>query len=159
MSVGQGLFALSAMSAVGQIVSGNAKAKEAEANARLIESKNKLSYIQQDIEQGRYVAQGSKMIKQAQATIGSSNLGFGGSSIAFLNEQLRQLNIDKAISKFESEADRTYTTAEAAAERRRGTYERAAGYGNAFSSLLKAGYAYAAYSGAFDKPIFKKKED
>jgi len=158
MSWGEGLFAISAMSSVGQMIGGFAKGSEADANAKLIESKNKITAMRQEIEEGRYVAKGSKMARQAQAAIGAAGLKFAGSSVAYLVEQERQLNIDKAISKFDYEMEKSYTTAEAEAERRRGRYERTAGVGNAFSTMLKAGYAYAAYNDLLGTNMFKKKE-
>ena len=153
MSIAGGLFALSAMCAVTSITKGYAMSKESEANADLIGSRTKLTDIRAGIEAGQYARMGGKVASQAQASIAASDQGMQGSALAVMIETQKQINLDMAVGQFNYEMEKGYNQAEADAVRRKGRYAIAAGYGNAFSTMLEGGYAFASQS-----KIFQKKE-
>ena len=139
------MLAMTAVQAVSQIGQGNYQKAEADYNATLLEGKAG----QIDIAKGIANAQDMRAAGLANATSFANMAGMGvmpkGSPMAVINDMNRQMAIDRTITQYNLEQEKTYTMNEAESVKRQGKYARQAGYTNAFSTLLSGASTYAMY--------------
>lgn len=147
---GAAMFANSAFQAITSIFEGYNQSKIAGYNAMVIESRGKLVDIKKSIEAGQYTRLAGSMMSKGVANIAGSGLGFGGSKMAVMLENQRQIEIDKAIGAFGFDIEKSDIQYSSSLERLKGKVAVQEGYANAFSSLMQGGSKYAQYKGYLD---------
>lgn len=135
------MLALSAVQAVSQVSQGYAQKAEANANAALLRGKAGLIDIQKDIENGQYQRLKWQTLSSSMASVAGAGLMASGSAMAVMIDTQTQIGIDQAIGQFNFEQQKQYTLAEAEAMKRQGKAAVSAGWTNAFSTALQAGYS------------------
>lgn len=138
-----GAAAVSAGSAISQ---GDAAKEAARKNALLLEEKSLMIDIQKDLEAKQYDRLASRTLSSSLAAIGAAGLGPGGSAMAVMLDVQKQIQLDKAVGQIGYEQEKRYTDAEARAGIERGKVKQRAGYMDAFSTMLTAGYKVGQYN-------------
>jgi len=166
-------FALAALSATTQIMAGNAANQQAKINAGMYEQQagfintqigleNELSDIQRDISLTEYRRAKSRMASSVTATAARSGVEMSGTPMAIMIENLTQMGIDEAITKFNyatKKASNEYNLkqqqigmlSQASQTRYAGKIAKNQAYSNAFSTALQGAYTSASRMGSVSK--------
>lgn len=141
------MLALSAVQAVSQIGQGYAEKAEANLNATIVEGKIGLIGVQKDIENEQYNRAKGQALSTGMAGAAAAGIKPTGSAMAVMLDTQRQMSLDQAIGQWNFDQEKQYVQSEADAIRRGGDAAVKAGWTNAFSTMLKAGYNYGTYKG------------
>ena len=148
MSAGAAVFTLAAAQAANSIASGYAQSAEAKANASILEGQASIIETQRSLEEGRITRQGSEVLSTSMANIGGAGIAPQGSAMAVMVRTQAQINIDKAITNYNYNMEKSYKMFEAGAERRRGKQAVYGGYMGGLTAALQGYSNYKLYGGA-----------
>ena len=143
MGMGAAMLAFSALQSISQVSEGYAQKAEAKFNASILEGQAGLIDIQKAIESGQYDRLKEKTLSTSMARTAAAGLKPTGSAIAVMIDTQTQIGIDQAIGQFNLEMQKQYKMSEAGAVKRQGTRAVQAGWANAFSTMMQAGYKYS----------------
>jgi hypothetical protein len=163
------MFAVSAMSAVTQVMAGKAANEEAKINAGIYEQQAGFTDILSKLESDRYdISEGlamtqfrrakSKMTSTLTARTAGAGLEMSGTPMTVLIDNLTQMGIDEAITKYNyatekaanvysREQEKIGMLSTASQLRYKGKIARNTAYSNAFSTALQGAYGYGTRSG------------
>jgi hypothetical protein len=144
------LVALTAASAVGQIMQGQAANQEARYNANLIEQraqqKAQLLDKQAGIERYQYARARRELESKSYARMAKSGLMPSGSPMEVLVDSMTQLNIDEAIGQYNISVEKQFALADAketaSTYRRKGKQAVTNSYFGALTTVGKGAYLY-----------------
>lgn len=145
MGFGGVMFAVAGAQAVSQISQGYAQKAENSFNARMYDEKAKLIDVQSGIEDAQYEKLKGQYYSKSVSNIAKSGIGLQGSSLAVIINAQKNISIDQAISKFNSQQEKNYTKAQADAQRRAGKQAVYSGYSQGLSTMLQGASNYAQY--------------
>lgn len=145
MSFGAAFALTSLMSAFSTIYMGKVQSDIAEYNARVIEERQKLIKIKQDIEYAQYERMKSRYISTAMTTVAGRGVKPTGSYMAKAVSSIKNMAIDQAIGQFDYTIQKSDVQSQATAVRNEGKDAKRAGYTRAFSEMLTGAKDYAMY--------------
>jgi hypothetical protein len=147
---GSAMFLSSIFSAIGSIYAGKATSDIAKYNAMVIEARQELIKVKQDIEFGRYVRGMGTYLSQATTAAGGAGIMPSGSYAAVANRSITQMMIDQAIGQFDFEIQKSDVQAQAQAVRNQGKDAQRGSYVRAFSQIMSGAKDYALYTKGID---------
>ena len=173
------MFALAALSATTQIMSGNAANKEAKINAGIYEQQagftdilakleGERSDIARDIDLTQQLRAKSKGVSTLTANVAASGLDLSGSPMAVMIDNLTQAGIDESITKYNyatqkasnqynREQEKVSMLSTASQLRYKGKIAKNTAYSNAFTTLIKGAYESGTRSGYINTDSGAKK--
>jgi hypothetical protein len=95
--------------------------------------------VQARIEAGQYDRAKRKMAGTTIANTAKSGIGFGGSPMAVLIDNLAQMEMDKQIGQYNFQVEKMYTLSQAEAYKREGKRAFTSGLVSGFSTLMMTG--------------------
>ena len=143
-----GLMAFGGIFQAGQqIIAAGKESTEAKYNAKIKEQQAKMIEAQKGLEAYQFDRAMGKAGGTLRANVGASGITMSGSPMAAWIDMETQMELDKAIGQYNLEYQKRFALSEAGGYYRQASNIKAAGYSNAFSTLLNTGVNYGIASG------------